>query len=390
MKRKILLVDHISTKGLKILADSYAISAKASDPIAMIIRSTMINDEKLNPALLAIAKAGTSVNNIPVDVCTKKGIVVFNAPGANANAVKELVVAGLLLSSRGIVEGINWAKGLIGENEKVPDFIEKGKRNFSGTEISGKKLGIIGLGAIGSLLSKIAREFSMEVLGFDPHLTADSKLRLHRDLSITFNLGRVLAESDYLSLHIPYDPQTKNNLDFIDAKSFALMKPGVKILNFACRELVNTADLKEAIARKKVACYITDFPDEALLKTENVVCIPHLGASTEEAEENCALMAAKQLAEYLENGNIKNSVNFPNCDLERTGDNRLVFSNLNMPGMIEKVTHLLRTSNNNIAGMVNKSRDGIAYNIIDTDNPITKDTVQAITKIKGVIKVRIL
>jgi D-3-phosphoglycerate dehydrogenase / 2-oxoglutarate reductase len=384
---RIDLLNKISEKGLSLFTEKYEYSADISEPDGMLVRSKEMKDMTLPSSVKAIARAGAGVNNIPIDKCSEKGIVVFNTPGANANGVKELVVLGMLLASRKVTEGITWAKGLVGEGDKVPDLIEKGKSKFGGTEILGKKLGVIGLGAIGTMVANTAESLGMEVWGYDPFLSIEAAWRLSRNTKKAPSLDKLLSECDFISLHVPQNKDTKG---FINADKFAVMKKGVVLLNFARGGLVDTPSLKKAIADAIVACYVTDFPDEEVIKTDKVIAIPHLGASTEESEENCAIMAAMQLMDFLENGNIKNSVNFPECALDRSGKTRLTISNQNAPGMIEKITHFLADNKLNIADMINKSKGNIAYNIIDVDGGIDADLIKKIGSTEGVIAVRVL
>ncbi|MEN6472404.1 MAG: phosphoglycerate dehydrogenase [Syntrophaceae bacterium] len=384
---KIDLLNNISEKGLSIFTETYEYRADIPEPDGILVRSKEMKEMTLPASLKAIARAGAGVNNIPIDKCSDKGIVVFNTPGANANGVKELVVLGLLLASRKVTDGISWAKGLVGEGDKVPDLIEKGKSKFGGTEILGKKIGVIGLGAIGIMVANTAEALGMEIWGYDPYLSIDAALRLSRNIKRSASLDRLLAECDYLTVHVPLNKETRG---FINAEKFAVMKKGAKLMNFARRELVNTADLQKAITDGVVSCYVTDFPDEELIKTDKCIAIPHLGASTEESEENCAIMAVMQLMEFLENGNIKNSVNFPETALDRSGNRRLTIANQNLPGMIEKITHLLADSKINIADMLNKSKGNVAYNIIDVDGDISQEMIQKIGSVEGVIAVRVL
>ncbi|HNY66899.1 MAG TPA: phosphoglycerate dehydrogenase [Deltaproteobacteria bacterium] len=384
---KIDLLNNISEKGLSLFTDQYEYKAGISEPDGIMVRSKEMKDMTLPPSVKAIARAGAGVNNIPIDKCSEKGIVVFNTPGANANGVKELVVLGMLLASRKVVEGICWAKGLVGEGDKVPDLIEKGKSKFGGTEILGKKLGVVGLGAIGTMVANTAEGLGMEVSGYDPFLSIEAAWRLSRTVKKAPSLDRLLAESDFISLHVPQNKDTKG---FMNADKFAIMKKGVVILNFARGGLVDTPSLKKAIEDGTVACYVTDFPDEEVIKLDKVIPIPHLGASTEESEENCAIMAAMELMDFLENGNIKNSVNFPDCSLDRTGNKRLTISNQNAPGMIEKITHLLAESKINIADMINKSKGNVAYNIIEVDGDVSDGVVEKIASAEGIIGVRVL
>lgn len=384
---KIDLLNKISEKGLDLFTEKYEYRADIPDADGILVRSKEMKDMSLPSSLKAIARAGAGVNNIPIDKCSEKGIVVFNTPGANANGVKELVIMAMIMAARNIPDGIAWAKGLVGEGDKVPDLIEKGKSKFSGTEILGKKLGVVGLGAIGILVANAAEAMGMEVCGYDPYLSIDAAWRLSRNVKRAASLERLVAECDYISLHVPLNKDTK---EFINAEKFAVMKRGAKIMNFARGGLVHTGDLQKAIADGIVGCYVTDFPDEAAIKMDKCIAIPHLGASTDEAEENCAVMAVMQIMDFLENGNIKNSVNFPECILDRTGNKRLIVANKNAPGMIEKITHLLAEASINIADMLNKSKGNNAYNIIDVDGDITDDAIKKIGELEGILMVRVL
>jgi len=384
---RIDLLNKISEKGLSIFTDKYEYRADMPDPDGIMVRSKEMKDMTLPSSVKAIARAGAGVNNIPIDKCSEKGVVVFNTPGANANGVKELVILGMIMAARNAADGIVWAKGLVGEGDKVPDLIEKGKAKFVGTEIQGKTLGVVGLGAIGTMVANAADSLGMEVLGFDPFLSIEAAWKLSRNIKKAPNLDRLLAESDYISLHIPQNKDTKG---LINSGKFAIMKKGVVLLNFARGGLVDTASLKKAIADGIVRCYVTDFPDEEVIKTDKVVAIPHLGASTEESEENCAIMAALQLMDFLENGNIKNSVNFPECNLDKNGKNRITIANQNMPGMIEKITGLLAENKLNVANMINKSKGNLAYNIIDLEGDVSDALVKKIQAIEGVVAVRVL
>jgi D-3-phosphoglycerate dehydrogenase len=384
---RIDLLNKISKKGLNLFTQKYEYRTDIPDPDGILVRSKEMKDMTLPSSLKAIARAGAGVNNIPIDKCSEKGIVVFNTPGANANGVKELVILGMLLASRKVVEGIVWAKGLIGDGDKVPDLIEKGKSKFGGTEILGKKLGVVGLGAIGTMVVNAAEGLGMEVWGYDPFLSIEAAWRLSRNTKKAPSLDKLLSECDFITLHVPQNKDTKG---FINVDKFAIMKKGAVLLNFARGGLVDTPSLKKAIADGIVACYVTDFPDEEVIKTDKVIAIPHLGASTEESEENCAIMAAMQLMDFLENGNIKNSVNFPECALERSDKARLTISNKNEPGMIEKISRMLADNKFNIADMINKSKGNMAYNIIDLEGDIKSDMVKKIQSIDGVVTVRVL
>ena len=384
---RIDLLNKISEKGLSLFTEKYEYRTDIPDPDGILVRSKEMKEMVLPSSLKAIARAGAGVNNIPIDKCSEKGIVVFNTPGANANGVKELAILGMLLASRKVTEGIVWAKSLVGEGDKVPDLIEKGKSKFGGTEILGKKLGVVGLGAIGTMLANTAESLGMEVWGYDPFLSIEAAWKLSRNTKKASSLDKLLSECDFISLHVPQNKDTKG---FINTDKFAVMKKGVVILNFARGGLVDTPSLKKAIADGIVGCYVTDFPDEEVIKTDKVIAIPHLGASTEESEENCAIMAAMQLMDFLENGNIKNSVNFPECALDRSDKVRLTISNKNEPGMIEKITRLLAENKLNITDMINKSKGNIAYNIIDVESDISADLVKKIQSIDGVVHVRML
>ena len=386
---KIQTLNVIDPKGLENFpADEYQIGGEIENPDAIILRSYSMHDMVLPSSLMAVARAGAGVNNIPVDKCTEKGIVVFNTPGANANAVKELVIAGLLLASRDIANGIAWAKTLKGEGDQVPALVEKGKKQFAGHEIKGKTLAVIGLGAIGVLVANAAQALDMKVLGYDPYMSVKQALRLSRNVQWTQGLDALLAEADFITLNIPLLPETKG---YINKDKISLMKDGVRILNFARGGLVNNTDLAEALESGKVACYVTDFPDDDALHMKNVIAIPHLGASTDESETNCAIMAVDELQEYLENGNIINSVNFPSAEMDRNGGARILIANKNVPNMVSQISTILAKEQVNINNMLNKNRDEIAYNIIDVDRDTLDDGIkQKLQSVEGVFMVRIL
>lgn len=385
---RIQTLNKISSVGLqRFPMDHYEIASEFNAPDAILVRSAKMHEMDLPSSLKAIARAGAGVNNIPLDVCTEKGVVVFNTPGANANAVKELVIASMLLSSRNLVQGVNWAKTLIGQGDEVGKLVEAGKSNFVGPELLGKTLGVIGLGAIGMLVANAAQSLGMRVIGFDPYISIDSAWSLSKDVEKAISLDNLLSEADYLSLHIPLVDTTK---EFINKSKFDIMKNGVRIMNFARGGLVNKSDLFAAFDSGKVAGFVTDFPDEDLLKHEKVIGIPHLGASTPESELNCAMMAVDQVKDFLENGNIKNSVNFPNTGMPRNGGYRLIIANKNIPRMVGNITSVLADENINIADMLNKHRGDIAYNIIDIDGVIDDVQVQKIKSIEGIFMVRLL
>ncbi len=383
---KIMTVNKISPKGLELFPrDQYEVASELSNPDAIIVRSSPLHEMEFPESVKAIARAGVGTNNIPVERCTEKGIVVFNTPGANANAVKELVVAGLLLSCRRIHEGISWTKSLLGQTEDIPGIVEQNKNQFAGPELMGKTLGVIGLGAIGVMVANAAVGLGMRVIGYDPFISVESAWRLSRDVIRAEGLESLLRQSDFITLHTPLTDKTRG---LLNEERFAVMKKGVRIMNFARGGLVNNEDLIEALQTGQVAKYVTDFPEEKLLKVENVLCIPHLGASTPEAEENCAIMAATQLKTFLETGNINRSVNFPDCTLERTGKVRLTVSNFNIPNMVGQITAILAKEKINISDLLNRHKDGIAYNIIDLDSDISDESITRIQSIEGVIRVR--
>ena len=378
---KIQLLNKISKVGLKQFDDKYEIGDAITDPDAILVRSAAMHDMEFGASLKAIGRAGAGVNNIPVDRCAENGIVVFNTPGANANGVKELAVAALMLASRDIVGGIQWANSLTAD---VAKSVEKGKSAFAGNEIMGKTLGVIGLGAIGGLVANAAKSLGMNVIGCDPFITIDGAWHLSRAIQKAATYDEVFEKADYISLHVPATPQTKN---MICAESIAKMKDGVRIINLARADLVNAADLKAAIADGKVASYVTDFPTENTIGVKGIVTIPHLGASTEESEDNCAVMAANELIDYLENGNIKNSVNFPNLNLPHTAAHRVVILHRNIPNMIARITGSLADQNINIENLVNASKGDFAGTIAETNSPVDDTVVEKIASVDGIIRV---
>ncbi len=383
---KIQTLNKISEAGLDLLPrGEYETASEMTNPDAIILRSFKMHDMEIPASVLAIARAGAGVNNIPVDQCTERGIVVFNTPGANANSVKEIVLASLIIASRNITDAIIWAKSFADSSEEVAKQIEKGKSLFSGKEIRGKKLGVIGLGAIGVMVANDAVSLGMSVTGFDPFISIESAWGLSSSVKKGISLDSVIADSDFLTLHMPLNDSTKG---LLGREKFKIMKKGIKILNFARGGLVNNADLREALLDGRVSGYITDFPDEDLLKTEKVTCIPHLGASTEEAEDNCAVMAVKQLKDFLETGNIKNSVNFPDCKMEFSGATRLLITNKNIPNIIAQVSTTLAAGGINISEYFNKHKDGYAYNIVDTDSEVQDELIENLKTIDGIISVR--
>lgn len=361
----------------------YEVADTFENPTAIMVRSASMHEMEFGNNLLAIARAGAGVNNIPVDKCIEQGICVFNTPGANANAVKELVIAGLLLSSRKVPEAMIWANELKGNGDAVPKMVEKGKGQFVGPEILGKTLGVIGLGAIGVLVANAALSLGMKVIGYDPFLSVKAAWGLSPAVKNAQSLDEIYAECDYLTLHLPYNAETKGA---INSESIAKMKDGVRILNFARGELVDNDGIIAALESDKVACYVTDFPNDAVIGVKNVVAIPHLGASTPESEDNCAYMAAIELIDYIENGNITNSVNLPNAEMAKTGDTRICVIHKNVPAIITQITAAV--SGLNIENMINKSKKEYAYTMLDVDGTVGDDIVSAIEAIAGVIKVR--
>ena len=389
MAFKIQTFDKIASEGLvRFPHDNYEVASEFTSPDAILLRSFSLHDKELPQSVKAIARAGAGVNNIPIKKCTEAGIVVFNTPGANANAVKELVIAGMLLSSRKIQQGISWAQSLKGKGDEVPKLVEKGKSNFVGPEIYGKTLGVIGLGAIGMLVANAAEALGLRVIGYDPFISIDAAWQLSKNVEKARSLDALLAESDYITIHVPLLDSTKG---FLDKSKFAIMKDGVRIMNFAREGLLHKADMLEALKTDKVACVVTDFPEEDLLGHDKIITVPHLGASTPESETNCAIMAVDQLKQYLQHGNIKNSVNFPAADMPRNGNgSRIIIANKNVPAMVGKITNVLADQNINIADMLNKHRDEIAYNIIDVDGDIKEEQIQKIKSIEGIILTRLL
>mgnify|MGYP002570037622 FL=1 len=380
----ILTLNKIAKCGLDQLNDNYKITDDANvDADGIILRSFKMHDMELPESLKAVARAGAGTNNIPIDKCSEKGIVVFNTPGANANAVKELVIAGMLLASRDVIGGVAWANTLTGDD--VDKQVEKGKSNFAGCEIKGKTLGIIGLGAIGILVANAAYALGMEVIGYDPYLSVDSALKLSRHVKKANSPEEVYAAADYITIHVPLMDSTRNT---INAETNAQMKDGVIILNFARGGLVNNADIKKALADGKVAKYVVDFADSETVNQPGIINIPHLGASTAESEDNCAVMAAQELADYLENGNILNSVNFPNCSLPEDNIGRIAIAHKNIPNVIAKFTEAL--SSVNISDMINKSKGELAYTIINTDHAIPAEAIEKLNQIDAVIRVRVI
>ena len=383
---KILTLNKISKVGLGQLSDNYTVSDNETNPDGILLRSFKMHDMELPESLKAVARCGAGVNNIPLDKCAEKGIVVFNTPGANANAVKELVLTGLLLSSRKIMASYTWAQSLQG-TEDIAKQVEKGKSNFAGPEIKGKTLGIVGLGAIGVLVANAAVALGMNVIGYDPYFSIKNALALDNAVKFTSNLDDIYAVADYITVHVPATPETKN---MINAESLAKCKDGVRLLNFARNELVNVADVKTALESGKVSCYVCDFPNEETVGVDGIITLPHLGASTPEAEDNCATMAAKEIMAYLEDGNIVNSVNYPNCSAPRiAGKARVCVLHKNTPNILAQITAFIGEKGINIEHMTNNAKGDYAYTILDVDN--ADDSIVASAKaVEGIIAVRVL
>lgn len=384
---KILTLNKISETGLKNFPDTYTHSGEEANPDAILVRSASMHDMELPENTKAIARAGAGVNNIPIDKCSEKGIVVFNTPGANANAVKELVLCAMLLSSRKIVSAIDWEKTLKGNGAEVPKMVEKGKSAFAGPEIKGKTLGVIGLGAIGVLVANAALSLGMTVYGYDPFLSVDAAWSLSRGVHHAASLDEIFANSDYITLHVPSTPDTKG---MICKKNIDTMKDNVRIMNFARGDLVNTADILEALNNSKVAAYATDFGCDELIGAPGVLVLPHLGASTPESEDNCAVMAVDEIRDYLENGNITHSVNLPAVSVPRTGRSRITIIHKNVPNVISKITSTVAGENINIDNMVNKSRGEYAYTMLDTDADVSEEAIAAISALDEAIRVRVI
>ena len=359
----------------------FNISDDIENPEGILVRSASLHDMEFGSELKAIVRCGAGVNNIPTDKCAQQGIVVFNTPGANANGVKELTIASLLLASRKITDGINWANTL---ETDVAKQVEKGKSAFGGCEIQGKTLGVIGLGAIGGLVANAAKSLGMKVIGCDQFITVDAAWHLSRSINKASTYDEVYAQADYITLHIPSTPDTRG---MINAEAFAKMKDGVKIVNLSRADLVNVADMKDAISSGKVSCYVTDFPTEDTINCEGIITTPHLGASTNESEDNCAVMAAQQLSDFLINGNIKHSVNYPDIEMPRSTAHRLVILHKNVPNMISSLTGKISAQGINIDHMANRSKGDYACTMVDTPDEISAETIKAIEDVENTIRV---
>ena len=389
MSFKIQTLNKIAAVGLNQLdRDNYEVATDINNPDAILVRSADMHEMDISDNTKAVARAGAGTNNIPIPELTEKGVVVFNTPGANANAVKELVMLSLLLASRPVVDANKWANALAGKGDEIPDLAEKGKSQFVGPELKGKTLGVIGLGAIGYMVANLALKFGMEVIGYDPYLSVQAALNLDHNVKIAETLDTVFAKSDYITIHVP---QTNDTKGMINASAIKNMKNGVRIINIARGGLVNNADVLDAIKSGKVACMVTDFAAEELLNQPNIIVMPHLGASTPEAEDNCAVMASKQLKDFLEKGNIVNSVNFPKTVTDNpipNGGTRLCISHKNIPDTMSKFTTILGEAKLNISSFINQARGDVAYNIIDVDGKVTEDIIEKLSACDTVNRVR--
>ena len=382
---KVKLMNKIAKVGTDVLSPlRYEVSANVQDEDAVMVRSAALHEMEFSPNLRAIARCGAGVNNIPVDRCTENGIVVFNTPGANANAVKELAIAALVLASRDIIGGVKWVESLKGQ-ENVAKAVEAGKSAYVGHELAGRTLGVIGLGAIGGMVANAAISLGMSVMGYDPYITAKAAWSLAPSVRQASDYADIFKHCDYITLHVPATPQTKN---MICEKTLAQMKDGVRILNLARADLVNAADIKAGLESGKVACYVTDFPTDETVGVEGIVAIPHLGASTIESEDHCAIMAAQQLDEFLTCGNIKNSVNFPSVGIPTSEKPRVCIMNKNIPNMLSQITSAFSSQNINIENLANGSKGEIAYTIVETNVPADEAILKNLSKIEGVFGVR--
>lgn len=385
--RKIHCLNPISKLGTGLFTENYEMTADVTEADGILVRSASMHEMEFPEGLRAVARAGAGVNNIPLDACAERGIVVFNTPGANANGVKELAIAGLLLAARDVAGGIEWCRAQK-DDENISKDMEKAKKAFAGTEIKGKKLGVIGLGAIGCEVANAAASLGMEVYGYDPFISVNAAWMLSRDVKHITAVDTIYRECDYITVHVPLLDSTRG---MIKKETMDLMKDGVVILNYARDLLVNDDDMAEALESGKVRRYVTDFPNPKVMQMKNTICTPHLGASTEESEDNCAIMAVKELMDYLENGNIKNSVNYPNCDMGIcTTARRIALLHNNVPNMIGQITAILAATDVNIANMMNKSKEKYAYTMLDLETDIDESVLKKLNAIKGVQRVRVI
>lgn len=387
MNRKILTLNAISKKGLARLPEGYTTANDMEAPDAILVRSQNMHEMAIPPSVLCIGRAGAGTNNIPIKAMSEKGIVVFNTPGANANAVKELVIAGMLMGTRNLFPALRFVSGLVGDDESLQKQVESGKKRFVGHELRGSTLGIIGLGAIGSKLAEAAIQLGMNVIGYDPDITVEAAWRLPSQVRRSASIDDLVKRADFVSLHVPLLPATR---DLINAERIKLMKKGVVLLNFSREGIVNDAAALDSLNEGRLHAYVCDFPSNLLRPHPNFVSLPHLGASTEEAEENCAIMVSEQIADYLENGNIQNSVNFPNIAMPRESRYRLAIANANVPNMLGQISTALADAGLNIHNMVNKSREDMAFTLVDVETEISVKIIEQLAAIDGVLRVRYL
>ena len=385
---RIQIMNHIAERGIAALVErGCTVGKDVPDPQGILLRSADLHDYPFGESLLVIARSGAGTNNIPLDACCDKGIVVFNSPGANAEAVKELIICSMVMSSRDVLGSIDWVKSLKDKGDEIPALVEKGKSAFSGPELTGKTLGVIGLGAIGSLIANIAVKLGMNVIGFDPYLSVDAAWRLSRSVQHAVDVDEIFIKSDYISVNVPFTESTKHMLD---AAAFRKMKQGVRVINESRAEVVDDDAMLEALASGKVGKYITDFPNKRLIGVENVICMPHLGACTPESEERSSVMAAHEMYDYLVNGNIKNSVNFPDATLERMGVSRLCILHFNKPTMLNQFLQIACSTGLNVENMINKAYRDYAYAMIDLNGELDEAQIEALRSIPDVIRVRVV
>lgn len=387
MTRKIQTLNAISKKGLSRLPEGYTVSNDVADPDAILVRSQVMHEMPIPASVLAIGRAGAGTNNIPTKAMSERGVVVFNAPGANANAVKELVIAGMLIGTRNIGPALKFVGGLHGDDESLHKQVEAGKKHYVGHELRGSTLGVIGLGAIGSMLAESAIQLGMNVIGFDPEITVDAAWRLPSQVRKAVSIDELVKRADFISLHVPLLPSTK---DLINAERIKLMKKGCILLNFARDGIVNEQAVLDGLNESRIHAYVCDFPSNLLRQHPRFVALPHLGASTEEAEENCAIMVADQVGDYLENGNILNAVNFPNISMPRESSFRLAIANANVPNMLGQISTTLAGAGLNIHNMVNKSRGDLAFTLVDVETAVPQAVIDQLSAINGVLRVRYL
>ena len=387
-KYRIKTMNHIAERGIQCLEErGCAVGEDIANPDGLLLRSANLHEYPFEESLLAIARSGAGTNNIPLDKCCDRGIVVFNSPGANAEAVKELILCSLVMSSRDVLGSIEWVRSLQGQGAKIPELVEKGKSAFTGPELMGKTLGVIGLGAIGALIANIAVKLGMNVCGYDPYLSVDAAWRLSHDVKHAVDLDEIFMKADYISVNVPYTEQTKHMLN---ARAFSKMKDGVRIINESRAEIVDDDAMLQALASGKVGRYVTDFPNEKMVGVEHVIAMPHLGACTPESEEKSSVMAARELYDYLENGNIKNSVNFPDAVLERMGVSRLCILHQNVPRMLNQFLEIACSTGLNVENMINKAYGAYAYALIDLNGYLDDAQVEALRAIPEVIRVRVV